>query len=69
MQHILFGTDDDRVAGIAPTLVSHNDIGIKAEKVNDLPFALIAPLGPNQQCTRHLPRSFRSSATQIELLP
>src|SRR2546427_12587721 len=34
-----------RVAGVRPALIAHHQIGALGEHVDNLPFALVAPLG------------------------
>ena len=44
----------DRVARIVATLVARHDLESLSEQVDDLAFALIAPLGSNNHCSAHL---------------
>ena len=44
---------DDGMAGIGAPLVPHNQIGILGKDVDDLPFAFVAPLGPDDDEIRH----------------
>ncbi len=46
----------DCVACIRPTLKTHDDFGIRAEEVDDLCFALVAPLSTeNDRCGHTIP--------------
>jgi len=49
----LLSTDDHRVAGIAPALVSDHSIRVFREDVGDLALALIAPLGAHNDLDCH----------------
>jgi hypothetical protein len=44
---------DDRMAGIGPTLIPHDHIGILREDIDYLPFAFVAPLGADDDEIRH----------------
>ena len=44
----------DRVARIVAALVARHDLEPLSEQVDDLAFALIAPLGSNNHCSAHL---------------
>ncbi len=41
----LDAVDDERVAGVVPALESHDRRGALGQQVDDLPLALVAPLG------------------------
>ncbi|GAC1355955.1 MAG: hypothetical protein NVSMB3_01770 [Acidobacteriaceae bacterium] len=45
LEHELPALDDDGVTGIVPASVAGDDIELLGEDVDDLSFALIAPLG------------------------
>jgi hypothetical protein len=45
MQHGLLAADDQRVAGIVAALEAHHALGMIGQPVDDLAFALVAPLG------------------------
>ena len=45
LQHNLFAVDDDRVAGVVPAGITRDDVELFREDVDDLAFALVAPLG------------------------
>ena len=45
MQDVLLLTNDDRVPGVRAALIAHDDIGVLGKEIDDLPLALIAPLG------------------------
>src|SRR5207245_314902 len=45
VEHELPGAGVDRVACVRPALIAHDEIGALGEHVDDLPFALVAPLG------------------------
>src|SRR5213076_2926138 len=44
VQHELPGAGVDRVACVRAALIAHDEIGALGEHVDDLPFALVAPL-------------------------
>ena len=44
----------NRVAGIVPTLRTHNHLGAGGKDINDLAFSLIAPLNPDNYFSRHV---------------
>src|SRR5207247_10274620 len=53
MQNIFDAAIDDGVAGIIAALTAYDDIGPSGKHVDDLAFALVAPLHANQNCVRH----------------
>ena len=53
LQRISLGADHDGVAGIVPTLVPHHVGVLAGQQVDDLGFALIAPLGSNDDGDGH----------------
>ena len=48
---------DDRVAGVGATLVAADDVRVQREEVDDLPLALVTPLGAHDHGGRHLTRA------------
>ncbi len=50
-QHELGGAHHDRVARVGATLVAHHQVGLLGEHIDDLPFALVAPLRPDDDDT------------------
>ena len=47
MQGIAIAIKHDRMASIRATVVTHNDIMLGSEQINDLAFAFVAPLEAN----------------------
>src|SRR6266511_2381740 len=45
VQHELAGARVHRVSGVRPALIAHHQVGALGEHVHDLPLALVAPLG------------------------
>jgi hypothetical protein len=64
VKYYLFVAYDDGMAGVGPTLIPDDDIGKFAQYVNDLPFALVAPLETYGHYIRHelVPPSARKNA-------
>jgi hypothetical protein len=50
VKDIFFFANKDRMAGVVAAGVADDDIRLFREDVNDFAFALIAPLGANQNC-------------------
>ena len=48
VQAVLLAVDDDGVAGVVAARVAHDGIEVAGDQVADLTFALIAPLGTDQ---------------------
>ena len=48
--------DDERVAGVMPALEPHDHVGLLRQPVDDLAFALVAPLGAHDNHIRHRPK-------------
>ena len=48
---------DDRVTGVRPALVAADDVRVQGEEVDDLPLALVTPLGAHDHGGRHLSES------------
>ena len=46
--------DHQRVAGVVAALEAHDDVGALGQPVDDLAFALVAPLGADHHHVRHL---------------
>jgi hypothetical protein len=44
MRRVLFRANPNRVPGIGPATVSHHDIRLLGEEIDDLAFAFIPPL-------------------------
>jgi hypothetical protein len=53
MKNELFVTDNDRVSGVRATMIADDDVRPKREPVNDLGFALVTPLRPDDNRIRH----------------
>ena len=53
MQDIFLFADENSVAGIVAALGADHDVGLLSQHVDDFAFALIAPLGPDQNCIGH----------------
>ena len=50
--------DDDRVAGVVAAVVARHHLDLRRQQVDDLPLALVAPLGAGDHDIRHAgPRS------------
>ncbi len=49
--------DDDGVAGVRPTLVAADEVGVLGEEVDDLPLALVAPLRADDHGRGHVLQS------------
>jgi len=45
--------DDDRVAGVVPTVELHDKVDVLAEQVSGFALALVTPLGTDQHDRRH----------------
>ena len=62
--------DDDGVPGVGPAVVPDDEIEPVAEKIDDLPFGLVAPLQPDHARTRHCvgpPQIVRCESTRLTL--
>ena len=53
LEGVLLRADDDRVPRIVSTLVSSHDVMLTGEKIDDLRFAFITPLGSDDDGDRH----------------
>ena len=53
MEHKFLVTDLDSMAGIGTTLETHDDIRIERQKINNLGFSFIAPLGADHNTICH----------------
>ena len=49
----LLAVADDRVAGVVAALKAHDDVGLLREQVRELALALVAPLGADDDDSRH----------------
>ena len=47
MQDCLLAVDDERMSGVVTALEPHDGRGTIGEEIDDLPLALITPLGAN----------------------
>ena len=56
--------DDERMAGIVPTLEAHDDIRLARQPIDDLALALVAPLRADDHHIRHCVRSIPARARQ-----
>ena len=45
VEDIFLSADHDRVACIVPALAAYNDVRLLGEKIDDLTFSFVAPLG------------------------
>src|SRR5204863_7702214 len=54
MQNIFRAAMNDGVPGIVTALAADNDVGLGSKHIDDLAFALIAPLHSDQNCVWHL---------------
>ncbi len=52
-QFVGLAVDHQRVAGVMATLEAHDDVGLLGEPVDDLAFALVAPLRADHHDIRH----------------
>src|SRR5262249_42883550 len=52
-QLVRLAVDDDRVPGVRPALVATDNVRMLREEVDDLPFALVAPLRANDHGRGH----------------
>ena len=46
------------VPGVVAPLVTHHDLGLLGQKINNLPFTFVTPLGAYHHDVRHLRSSF-----------
>ncbi len=53
MKNIFLPFCDDRVAGVASSLVTDNDIRLRGQDVNNLSFSFISPLSTHQNGVWH----------------
>jgi hypothetical protein len=53
MKNELFVTDNDRMAGVRAPVIADDDIGAQRQPINDLGFALVTPLRPDDNRIRH----------------
>ena len=53
LQGVALAIDDNGVAGVVPTLVAHDVRVLFRQQVDDLGFALIAPLGSDDDGDGH----------------
>ena len=53
VQDVFCAAVNDGVARVVAALAADDDVRLGGENVDDLPFALIAPLRANQNCVRH----------------
>jgi hypothetical protein len=54
MQHVFHAAVDDCVPGIIAALAADNYVCPRSKHVDNLAFALVAPLHSNQNCVRHV---------------
>src|SRR4029077_64434 len=54
MQDIFHAAMNDCMPGIIAALAADNDVGLRSKDVDNLAFALVAPLHSNQNCVRHV---------------
>jgi hypothetical protein len=52
-QDRLLAVYDEGMARVRPTAITHHHVGVLRVDVDDLPFALVAPLGPDHDYDRH----------------
>ncbi len=53
VQDRFFAVDDERVAGVVAALKTDDDVRVPAEEVDDLAFALVSPLSPDDSDVSH----------------
>ncbi len=53
LQHELLLADEDRVAGVVAALIARDDIEALGEQIDDLPLALVSPLGSQDDYVSH----------------
>ena len=54
MENRFFSFNNQGVPGVIATLKPHNDIRVPGKEIDDLPFALISPLGSNHSDVGHV---------------
>ena len=54
MQNVFNATMEDRVSGIIAALASDNYVCSRSKHIDNLAFALVAPLHSDQNCVRHV---------------
>ena len=64
LEHLLAA--DDRVAGVVAALEADHGVGLLAEQVDDLPLALVAPLGADYHESWHDETSLRTWSSWLE---
>ena len=53
VEHQRLVATQDAMAGVGTALISGNDVGLVAKGIDDLPLALITPLGTHDDGARH----------------
>ena len=64
MQRVTIVADDDGVACVGAALEASDDIELLAEKIDQLAFALVAPLGAHDRDVWHLNPVLASTGTE-----
>ncbi len=57
--------DDNRVPGVVPALVAHDEAHVLGEEVGELPLPLVAPLGSDHDSGGHVVASGSLAGAQI----
>ena len=57
MEHGLDAVDHERMARVVTAVETHHELGLGSEPIDELPLALVAPLGADCDQRRHDPSS------------
>ena len=68
MQYVFHAAVDNCVPGVVAALAADNDVRPRSQHVNNLAFALVAPLHSDQNCVRHVKSKIGPSASLGEAL-
>ena len=58
LQNELLLADEDRVAGVVAALIARHDVESLGEEIDDLAFALVAPLGAEDDYVSHFDQTY-----------
>ena len=53
MENVFLSTDNDRVSGIISSLAANDNVGLIREKIDNLSFSFVTPLGTDKYCIWH----------------
>ena len=53
MENVFLPTDHNRVSSIVPPLAANDDVGLIREKIDNLSFSFVTPLGTDKYCIWH----------------